>query len=259
MPLYALNQVDARRCEWLVPGMLKEKTQLLLKSLPQKLRRHCVPLPEFAAGFVERHGGPRFGAGGLLESLIADIREQTQIAMKQSDFKLETLPAHLFMNFKVIDEHGRQLAMGRNLSQLRAELGGQAQQHFQKIASSAAGAALADAGGGGGVAAARKRGIGAARRRRGAASRGKGAAASGPLSASQDGRRRKAPRCTKSSRRGTSASCPSCSKSAVADRRCSAIRRSSIAARIATSKCSIRPRKPRGFIARVCGDCSRCN
>ena len=61
-------------------------------------------------------------------ALIADIRAQTQIAMKGSDFKLETLPAHLFMNFKVIDEHGRQLAMGRNLAQLRAELGGQPQQ-----------------------------------------------------------------------------------------------------------------------------------
>ncbi|MFM0344582.1 ATP-dependent RNA helicase HrpA [Paraburkholderia sp. RL17-347-BIC-D] len=182
VPLYALNQVDARRCEWLVPGMLKEKTQLLLKSLPQKLRRHCVPLPEYAAGFVDRHSGPRFGAGGLLESLIADIREQTQVAMKQSDFKLETLPPHLFMNFKVVDEHGRQLAMGRNLSQLRAELGGQAQQHFQKIASSAAGAALADAGGGG--VATPSQASGAAG---GAAQRGKGAAAPGPQTAPQAG------------------------------------------------------------------------
>lgn len=134
VPLYALNQVDARRCEWLVPGMLKEKVQLLLKSLPQKLRRHCVPLPEYAAGFVERTGRERFGAGGLVEALIADVRGETQVAMKTADFKLETLPAHLFMNFKVIDEHGRQLAMGRNLAQLRQELGAQAQQQFQKIA-----------------------------------------------------------------------------------------------------------------------------
>ncbi|RJE49879.1 ATP-dependent helicase, partial [Burkholderia mallei] len=131
VPLFALNQVDARRAEWLVPGMLKEKAHLLLKSLPQKLRRHCVPLPEYAAGFVERAGRERFGAGGLVDALIADVREQTQVATKTSDFKLETLPAHLFMNFKVIDEHGRQLAMGRNLAQLRAELGAQAQQHFQ--------------------------------------------------------------------------------------------------------------------------------
>ncbi|WP_321841697.1 ATP-dependent RNA helicase HrpA [Paraburkholderia bannensis] len=142
VPLYALNQVDARRCEWLVPGMLKEKAQLLLKSLPQKLRRHCVPLPEYAAGFADRVGGERFGAGGLVEGLIADVREQKQLQLKTSDFKLETLAAHLFMNFKVIDEHGRQLAMGRNLAQLRAELGPQAQQEFQKLASATALAAL---------------------------------------------------------------------------------------------------------------------
>ncbi|MBU9340074.1 ATP-dependent RNA helicase HrpA [Burkholderia multivorans] len=148
VPLYALNQVDARRCEWLVPGMLKEKVQLLLKSLPQKLRRHCVPLPDYAAGFVERTGRERFGAGGLVEALIADVREQTQVAMKAADFKLETLPAHLFMNFKVIDEHGRQLAMGRNLAQLRQELGAQAQQQFQKIAAASTIAVGADGDGG---------------------------------------------------------------------------------------------------------------
>ncbi|VWB71739.1 putative ATP-dependent helicase [Burkholderia pseudomultivorans] len=145
VPLFALNQVDARRCEWLVPGMLKEKVQLLLKSLPQKLRRHCVPLPEYAAGFVERTGRERFGAGGLVEALIADVRGETQVAMKTADFKLETLPAHLFMNFKVIDEHGRQLAMGRNLAQLRQELGAQAQQQFQKIAAASTIAAGGDA------------------------------------------------------------------------------------------------------------------
>ncbi|WP_347328795.1 ATP-dependent RNA helicase HrpA, partial [Ralstonia pseudosolanacearum] len=121
VPLYALNQVPAQRAEWLVPGMLKEKAHLLLKSLPQKLRRHCVPLPDYAAGFVSR---VRLGDGDLLDRLIADVREQTGTPLKRADFKLETLPAHHFMNFKVIDEHGRQLDMGRNLAQLRAELGG---------------------------------------------------------------------------------------------------------------------------------------
>ena len=131
VPLYALNQVPAQRAEWLVPGMLKEKVHLLLKSLPQKLRRHCVPLPDYAAGFVSR---VKLGDGDLLDRLIADVREQTGIMLKRADFKLETLPAHHFMNFKVVDEHGRQLDMGRNLAQLRAELGGRAQQTFQSIA-----------------------------------------------------------------------------------------------------------------------------
>ena len=135
VPLYALNQVSEQRCEWLVPGMLKEKVHLLLKSLPQKLRRHCVPLPEYAAGFCERmQQGHLFGKGNLLEALIADIREQITIMPKLSDFKQETLPAHHAMNFKIVDEHGRQLEMGRNLGSLQAEFGGQAREQFQKLA-----------------------------------------------------------------------------------------------------------------------------
>jgi len=38
------------------------------------------------------------------------------------------------MNFRVVDEHGRQLATGRNLAQLRAELGDAAGERFTEIA-----------------------------------------------------------------------------------------------------------------------------
>jgi ATP-dependent helicase HrpA len=135
VPLFALNQVSAERAEWLVPGMLKEKAHLLLKSLPQKLRRHCVPLPDYAASFVARvHERKTYGRGSLLDALIADVREETGIVPRLGDFKPETLPAHHFMNFKVIDEHGRQLDMGRNLASLQAEFGGQAREQFQKLA-----------------------------------------------------------------------------------------------------------------------------
>ena len=41
------------------------------------------------------------------------------------------------MNFKVVDEHGRQLDMGRNLAALQAEFGGQARQSFQRLAEAA--------------------------------------------------------------------------------------------------------------------------
>jgi len=139
VPLFALNQLPRERCEWLVPGMLKEKVHLLLKSLPQKLRRHCVPLPDFAAKFCERmHETGVFGRGDLIDAVIADVREQTGLNVLTTDFKPETLPAHHFMNFKVIDEHARQLDMGRNLATLQAEFGGQARQSFQKLAEEAA-------------------------------------------------------------------------------------------------------------------------
>jgi ATP-dependent helicase HrpA len=139
VPLFALNQLSAARCDWLVPGMLKEKVHLLLKSLPQKLRRNCVPLPHYAAAFLDRVNEQKtFGRGSLIEAIIADVRVHAHITPLLSDFKAETLPAHHFMNFKVIDEHGRQLEMGRNLGALQAEFGGQARESFQKIAESTA-------------------------------------------------------------------------------------------------------------------------
>lgn len=135
LPLFALNQMSANRCEWLVPGMLKEKVHLLIKSLPQKLRRHCVPLPDYATGFCERiYARNAFGHGSLMDAIIADIREQTQLTVRSTDFKAETLPAHHWMNFKIIDEHGRQLEMGRNLASLQSQFGSQARDSFQKLA-----------------------------------------------------------------------------------------------------------------------------
>jgi len=135
VPLFALNKINPMRCEWLVPGMLKEKVQLLLKSLPQRMRRHCVPLPEYAAGFYERWfeqaADPK---SGLLEALRSDLWEQVKVRAEPTDFKTETLPPHLFMNFKIVDEHGRMLSGGRNLDQLKAEHGSQAQASFQKVA-----------------------------------------------------------------------------------------------------------------------------
>jgi ATP-dependent helicase HrpA len=44
------------------------------------------------------------------------------------------LSPHLFMNFRVVDEHGRQLGTGRNLGALKAELGAQARGAFQALA-----------------------------------------------------------------------------------------------------------------------------
>ena len=135
VPLFALNRIDPVRCEWLVPGMLKEKVHLLLKSLPQKLRRHCVPLPDYAAGFLERWFDQASDPGmSLLDAIAQDMWQQVKVRPQRTDFKLETLPAHLFMNFKVVDEHGRMLSGGRNLDQLKAEHGREAQASFQKVA-----------------------------------------------------------------------------------------------------------------------------
>ena len=52
VPIYALNQVSEERCEWLVPGMLKDKVLALVKTLHQRPRSRLVPLPAYADEFV---------------------------------------------------------------------------------------------------------------------------------------------------------------------------------------------------------------
>jgi len=131
VPIYALNQVSEERCEWLVPGLLKDKVLALVKSLHQRPRSRLVPLPEYAGEFVE---STPFAQGSLLEVLLKAVRERTQIAVQRNDFKLEQLQPHLFMNLRIVDEHGRQLGMGRNIAALKAELGGQARSAFQALA-----------------------------------------------------------------------------------------------------------------------------
>ena len=135
VPLFVLNQVNEDRCEWLVPGLLKDKIHALLKSLPQKPRSRFVPLPESASKLAEALGSPEiFGTGSLTDALLKKVRDITSLDVKRADFKLDMLSEHLFMNLRVVDEHGRQMGMGRNLGALKADWGAQARGAFQALA-----------------------------------------------------------------------------------------------------------------------------
>lgn len=135
VPLFVLNQVNDERCEWLVPGMLQGKIQALLKSLPQRPRSRFVPLPESAARLAGLFSAPeRFGHGSLTDVLLKQVQTETSLDVKRADFKLDMLSPHLFMNFRVVDEHGRQLGQGRNLGALKAEWGAKARGAFQALA-----------------------------------------------------------------------------------------------------------------------------
>ena len=135
VPLFVLNQVSEERCEWLVPGMLKDKVQALLKTLHQRPRSRLVPLPDTAAKFAETLNAPeRFGHGSLVDAVLKLVRDATSLDIVRADIKVDMLTPHHFMNFRVVDEHGRQLGHGRNLGALKAEWGKQARGAFQALA-----------------------------------------------------------------------------------------------------------------------------
>ena len=135
VPLFALNQVNEERCEWLVPGMLKDKIQALIKTLHQRPRSRLVPLPDTAARMAEQLNQPEvFGVGSLTDAVLKLVRDSAAVDVKRGDLKLDMLAPHLFMNFRVIDEHGRQLGTGRSLAGLKGDLGAQARGAFQALA-----------------------------------------------------------------------------------------------------------------------------
>ena len=135
VPLFVLNQVNEERCEWLVPGMLKDKVQALIKTLHQRPRSRLVPLPDTATKMAATLNAPEvFGHGSLIDAVLKLVRAATALDVVRADIKVDMLTPHFFMNFRVVDEHGRQLGTGRNLGALKAELGAQARGAFQALA-----------------------------------------------------------------------------------------------------------------------------
>jgi ATP-dependent helicase HrpA len=135
VPLYVLNQVSEERADWLVMGMLGQKVLALLKTLHQKPRARLVPLPDAAERFTQvLSKEEKFGNGFLVDAVLALVRAETNLDLKRADLKPDMLAQHLFMNFRVVDEHGRQLAQGRQLSALKSQWGAQARGAFQALA-----------------------------------------------------------------------------------------------------------------------------
>jgi ATP-dependent helicase HrpA len=139
LPLAQLNQIPAARMDWLVPGLLKEKLVQLIKTLPQRIRAKLVPVPDFVEEFIAATVGNEKRMGmGLIPPLIDYILEARGLnargwAVTPDAFRPDALPLHFSMNYKLIDEHSRQLDMNRSLMQLRAEWGKEAKQEFAEL------------------------------------------------------------------------------------------------------------------------------
>ena len=131
VPLALLNQVPAARTEWLVPGLLKEKVKALAKSMPQRLRHKLGALDDFAALFAAAVAPSDLP---LAEALRRYVRDELNLDVPLDSFRPDSAPPHLHMNFRVLDEDGRQLDMGRNLPELKRALGGKTEAILQQEA-----------------------------------------------------------------------------------------------------------------------------
>ncbi|HEZ3753714.1 TPA: DUF3418 domain-containing protein [Neisseria meningitidis] len=133
LPLTVLNRLHAPSLEWLVPGMLREKIQLLIKALPKQIRRICVPVPDFITQFLSQNPDRNAPILPQLAQAIAktagDIRILEQI--NQDEWAAFRLPEHCYFNLLIIDDGGQELAGGRKLHELQQQLGQAAATTFR--------------------------------------------------------------------------------------------------------------------------------
>ena len=143
LPLAYLNRLSPEACEWLVPGLLRDKVLQLLKNLPQRYRSKLVPLPTFADAFIAAQADKRDPMKqGLLAALMHYILFERGLnargwTLTPDAFAPESLPQHLHMNFRLVDAEGRQHDQSRSLSDLRARWAQEARQAFSESAQAA--------------------------------------------------------------------------------------------------------------------------
>ena len=130
IPLSLLNQANAERYEWLVPGLLRDKIIFLIKSLPKSQRRHFIPVPNYADNCLKHMSAE---SGALLPALSEQLRKQTGVDIALSDWKLADLPNYLQMNFRLVDDNGKVLDESRDLVQLQHKWAKQAAASFRQL------------------------------------------------------------------------------------------------------------------------------
>jgi ATP-dependent helicase HrpA len=128
LPLALLNAVEDRYASWLIPGLWREKIAVLLKALPKAERGRVQPVPDTVTAFLEL-ATPR--EKPLNDALLEFLRAYLNLNVPASVWDRAEIPAHLQLNFRVMDGEGNELGMGRDLVKLQADLGQAARMAFQ--------------------------------------------------------------------------------------------------------------------------------
>ena len=141
VPLPLLPRLEGDEFEKLVPGLREELVTALIKTLPKAIRKHVVPAGDWARTLLAAVG-PKLDAPPAepqpLTALLADeIRRRTSAPVTAADFDPARLPAHLTPTFRVIDERGRTIGSGKDLSELQAKHKDRATKGVAKVAAAA--------------------------------------------------------------------------------------------------------------------------
>ncbi len=124
IPLPALGQLRPDPFEWQIPGLRHDLVTALIRSLPKAKRVQLVPAPDTAAAVLVRLSpdGRSAPEEPIRAALAREFRRMTGVLIDGDDWDLARVPDFLKMTFRVEDETGATLAVGKDLDALKAEL-----------------------------------------------------------------------------------------------------------------------------------------
>ena len=126
-----LNALNANDFEFLVPGLLNEKIETLIKALPKSMRRILIPSAEYASYVAQNldHEKPFYmQVAQLLES-------KSGLKIEATELEAIELPDHLQVRFRLLNEDNKVIRRSRDFNALLEEFTDVANQTFQESAS----------------------------------------------------------------------------------------------------------------------------
>ena len=124
VPVSMIGQVTPGIADRLVPGLLREKLTVLIKTLPKQLRRQLVPIPDTVERCLEILPA---SDTPLVQTLGRLLKEQFGVSVPETAWRTGDLPEHLQLRVRLLDGEGRKtLGISRDVSALQREFAGQA-------------------------------------------------------------------------------------------------------------------------------------
>jgi ATP-dependent helicase HrpA len=115
VPVPVLNELSAAQLSWLIPGWRLELITETLRGLPKHVRKHFVPVPDFASRALDELRESASFAAAIAEW----VTRVGGVAATEEDIAAIKLPEHLRFNLRVVGVNGKTIAEGRDLVALR--------------------------------------------------------------------------------------------------------------------------------------------
>ena len=121
LPVALLPQAHPDDFLWQVPGRREEVVTALIRGLPKNLRTSFVPVPDTARAVLpvlESSGQEH----GLLDALGHALTRRTGVVVPYDAWAPASLPEHLRVTLRVVDDDGAVLATGKDVGALQTQL-----------------------------------------------------------------------------------------------------------------------------------------